>query len=307
MNAEQKQQILTLIEEEKARLGSYRAVASKCKLSEATISQLRNGTYAAEGDDVYTTIALALGFDFHTHGWVLADTLNYRSVIQALALSKQESLFVGIAHKAGAGKTAPANAYTAENRRNAVFKIDCKEWSGRAFLSELAREVGAELPKGYASLSAMVSAIGETMDRLAQAKPLIILDQANSLKPSALRTLIPLYNQCEDVLGLVAIGTDNLEHEIKRGVRLQKLGYDEIDSRFGRKYIHLLGSNLADVKKICSANGIDDPDKQTAIFHECEPTKVTLEDGRRVSVVEDHRRLKRIIQRERLKLQRHEC
>jgi hypothetical protein len=56
----QKNEILQLIEDEKERLGSYRAVAGKCKLSEATISQLRKGSYAAEGSDVYETIALAL-------------------------------------------------------------------------------------------------------------------------------------------------------------------------------------------------------------------------------------------------------
>lgn len=298
----QKNEILQLIEDEKERLGSYRAVATKCKLSEATISQLRKGTYAAEGSDVYTTIALALGYEFDNGGWNLAETTNFRIVTDVLNDAKAESMFIGISHKAGSGKTAASNAFLRENKRAGVFKIDCKEWTGRTFLTEIAREIGAEIPKGYATISALIESIAESVKRMARLHPLIILDQANSLKPSALRTLIYLYNECEDILGLVVLGTENLEYEIKRGVRLNRAGYDELDSRFGRKYINLIGSNLSDARKVCDANGIADKDLQKHIFEECEPSRIILSDGRRIDVIEDMRRLKRIIKREKLNM-----
>lgn len=296
----QKNEILELIEAEKERLGSYRAVANKCKISEAAISQLRKGTYAAEGDDIYQTIALALGYEFDTSNWNIAETTNFRIVTEVLQDAKAESMFMGISHKAGSGKTATANEFLRENRRAGVFKIDCKEWSGRAFLIEIVREIGAEMPKGYASTNALVDCISEAVKRMAHQRPVIIIDQANSLKSSALRTFIHIFNQCEDILGLVALGTENLEYEIKRGVRLNKAGYDELDSRFGRKYISLIGSTLADTRKICDANGIPDKDMQKSIFDQCEPSKITLSDGRRIDVIEDMRRLKRVIKRERL-------
>jgi hypothetical protein len=305
MTQQQKNEILELIESEKERLGSYRAVANKCKLSEATISQLRKGTYAAGGDDVYETIALALGYKFDGGNWNIAETTNFRIITEVLQDAKSESMFMGIAHKAGSGKTCTANIFLKENKRAGVFKIDCKEWSGRAFLTEIVREIGAETPKGYATANALIDAISEAVKKMAHLRPLLILDQANSLKSSALRSLIHIFNQCEDVLGLVILGTENLEYEIKRGVRLNKPGYDELDSRFGRKYIALIGANLSDARKVCEVNGIANREQQKHIFDECEPAKITLSDGRRIDVVEDMRRLKRVIKRERLNMKYH--
>lgn len=291
----QKNEVLQLVEDEKQRLGSYRAVANKCKISEATISQLRKGSYAAEGDDIYQTIALALGYEFDMGTWNIADITNYKIINEVLTDAKQEAMFMGIAHKAGSGKTATSNLFLATNRRNGAFKINCKEWSGRNFLSEVAREIGAEMPKGYLSTNTLIEAISESIKKMAYLKPLIILDQANSLKPSAMRSLIHIYNECEDVLGLVVLGTDNLEYEIKRGVRLNKTGYDEIDSRFGRRYIHLIGATLSDTRKICEANGVTDREIQNDIFNQCSPSRIQIEDGKSIMAVEDIRVIKRKI------------
>lgn len=303
----QKKEIVVLIKTEIERLGTAAAVAKKCKMSEAAISQILNGKYAAKGDDAYETIALALGYEFDAGSWNIAETINFRIITDVLNDAKTESMFMGISHKAGSGKTATANVFLNQNRSKGVFKINCKEWSGHTFLTEIAREIGAELPKGYTKTNVLISNISATIKKseMARLRPLIILDQANSLKPSALRTLIHIYNECEDVLGLVIMGTENLEYEIKRGVRFNKPGYDELDSRFGRKYISLIGANLADTRKICEANGITDKELQNRIFLECEPSKIALkESGKMIDAVEDIRRLKRIIKRERIRMKR---
>ena len=298
----QKTDILALIEDEVQRLGSARAVAKKCRVSETAISQLRKGSYAAEGDDIYNTVALALGYEFNAGSWSLApDTTNYLIVNKVLTDAKAESMFMGIAHRAGSGKTATAEAFLARHRRGGAYMICCKEWSGRTFLQEVAREIGVELPKGYATVSALVDAVADAFKRVAHARPLLIVDQANSLKPSALRTFIYLFNACEDFLGVAILGTDNLEIEVKRGVRLNRTGYDEFDSRFGRKYIHLIGATLADTRKICAANGVTDAEAQKRIFEAAEPVRVTVEDGKSVAVVEDIRRIKRLVKSERIR------
>ncbi|HBX46331.1 AAA family ATPase [Limibacterium fermenti] len=302
MTDNQKKEILELVEAEKERIGSYRSVAKKCQLSEATISQLRKGTYLAEGDDVYETIALALGYDFDTGDWQIAtDITDFRIVYQTLDDAKNESMFIGISHRAGSGKTTPADYFLNQHRRLGVFKLNCKEWGARTFLTKLAQEVGADIPKGYITSSTIIESVSEAIKRMSRTRPLIILDQANSLKPAALRSIIHLFNENEDVLGMVIIGTDNLEYEIKRGVRLNKQGYDEVDSRFGRKYVHLVGATLSDTRKICEVNGFMDREQQKQFFEECEPVTVQLSDGTRIRVVEDKRRIKRIIDREKLK------
>lgn len=303
----QKDEIMQLVDDEKERLGSYRAVANKCKISEATISQLRKGTYGAGGDTVYTTIGLALGYEFDSGTWNIAETTNFRIVYEVLSDAKAESMFLGISHRAGSGKTAAANTFLQQHRRDATFKVNCKEWAGRSFLQKVIYEIGAEMPKGYASIAKMIESISKAFKRMAVHKPLLILDQANSLKPSAIRTLIHVYNECEDLLGVAILGTDHLEHEIKRGVRLNRMGYDEIDSRFGRSYIHLIGNTLADTRKVCEANGISDKEHQSKIFHACEPVRKEITDGnersKSILVIEDTRILKKKVKRTKLQTQ----
>lgn len=303
----QKDEILQLIESEKIRLGSYVDVAKKCGISETAISQLRSGKYGAKGDDIYMKIALALGYGFDNSNWNIATGVtDFRIVSEVLNDAKQESMFLGISDNAGGGKTATADIFLSQFRTKGVFKINCKEWAGRAFLLKLIQELGADTPRGYASVNAMIDSIAATVKRIVHLKPLIIVDQANSLRPSALRTFIHLFNECEDILGVTILGTENLEVEIKRGVRLNKAGYDELDSRFGRRYIHLFGATLADTRRICEANGIEDKSLQENIFKLAEPVSVTIEEGemkgKTVQVVKDKRLIKRGVKRERLKL-----
>ncbi len=302
----QKHEILQLVEAEKERLGTYRAVANKCGYSETTISQLRKGTYLAEGDDVYETIALKLGYNFDNGDWKIVPIANFRTVYQTLEDSKNESMFMGISHKSGSGKTTASNVFLKHHHHHGAFKINCMEWGARPFLEKVAHEIGATFPKGYINSNKMIEAISATIKGMASIKPIIILDQANSLKPAALRSIIHLYNENEGILGVTVIGTDNLEYEIKRGVRLNKMGYDEIDSRLGRVYIHLTGANLTDTRSICDANGIKAKKQQKDIFDECKPVRVTIKDEndieRQITVVEDIRRIKRIIKREKLNM-----
>lgn len=306
----QKNEILQLIEDEKSRLGSYRSVAKKCGVSEATISQLRDGSYQAKGDDIYMKIALVLDYDFDDKNWKIAtDTTDFRIIEEVLNDAKNESMFIGVSDNAGCGKTAPSDVYMNRHKKDAVFKINCKEWGARIFLDKLAREVGAEIPKGYGYSAEFIENIAETIKGMASMKPLIIVDQANSLKPAAICTTIHLFNELEGILGFVILGTENLEFLIKKGVRLNKTGFDEVDSRFGRKYVHLIGATLSDTRKICNVNGITDKELQKHIFNEAEPVNHTIQSGdmagKQIKVIKDKRRLKKIIQRELLKQKNH--
>lgn len=297
---EQINRILQLIEDEKERLGSFAAVAKKCKISETALSQVRSGKYGASGDDIYDTIALALGYDFDNGNWKMAEITNYFEVLEVLETAKKEQLFVGISEKAGSCKSATSKLFLEKYKREGAFMLTCKEWSAREYLQKLAIEIGAEMPKGYVRKNDMIDIIADSIKKKSRLKPIIIIDQSNSLKPSARVANIHIFNECEDIMAMVIIGTDNLEYEIKRGVRLNKVGYDELDSRFGRKYIHLTGANIKDVRAICAVNGIKDADKQRAIFEECEPVRKEVGEGRTIMVVEDIRRVKRIVKRERL-------
>ncbi|NDV97621.1 ATP-binding protein [Dysgonomonas sp. 521] len=292
----QKNDILKLIEDEKSRLGSYRAVAKKCGISEATISQLRSGAYTVDSDNMLDKIASALGYQYNKEGWKIAtDVEDFRNIFTVLNDAKKASLFKGISDNAGCGKTTAADAYLNLYKKQGVFKLNCREWSAGIFLTKLANELGISVPKGYVSVSDLIDLVCDAAKRMHSIKPLIILDQANSLKFSALRTLIHIENECHGILGVVILGTENLEHEIKNGVRLNKPGYDEIDSRFKRNYIKVLGVTMADCRKICAINGVTGKTTQDEIFKNSNPVYRNTLSGKSIMVIKDKRRLQQAI------------
>lgn len=296
MQNQQKQEIKLLVVENIEHLGGQRATATKAGVSPATISQIVNNNWELIGDNMWLKIAAALGQ--RNDGWALVDDIfNTRVLDTTFTDAKAHSMMMCISHKAGSGKTAGSRLFFEKNKRSQVYYIHCREWSVKQFLSELCRTLGIDMPRGYVSTDKLLAEIVEFFLVRAQHKPLLIVDEADKLKGSALRTLIPLYNETEDRLGIAILGTENLSDEIKRGVRYNKKGYDEIDSRLGRQFIRLYGASKSDVAKICHANGIKDKQQQDSIWQECQPKDVNL-GGKFIPMIDDLRRLKRIVLRE---------
>ncbi|MGV4530476.1 AAA family ATPase [Ornithobacterium rhinotracheale] len=291
----QKNELLQAIEQEIAHLGSAARVAKKAKVSDATISQMRNGNWELIKEEMWLKVAQNLGYSFS--GWALVETLNYKTIANVLTDAKDASLFMGISHRAGSGKTATLKLFSEQNKNNNVFYIQAREWSRREFLTELCRILGQKMGKGYQSVDKLSALVVEFFKNRIGNKPLLIVDEADKLKPTALRFFIFLFNELEDEMGVVISGTENLQQSFERGVKFNKLGFDELSSRFGRKFIKLIGATYKDVKMICEANGLSDEAKIKEVFAECEPTLINR-GGQDFKVVEDLRRLKRVVKRE---------
>ncbi|MCK0199202.1 AAA family ATPase [Ornithobacterium rhinotracheale] len=291
----QKNELLQAIKQEIDLLGSAAKVAKKAKVSDATISQMRNGNWELIKEEMWLKVAQNLGYSFS--GWALVETLNYKTIANVLSDAKEASLFMGISHRAGSGKTATLKLFSEQNKSNNVFYIQAREWSRREFLTELCRILGKKLGKGYQSVDKLSALVVNFFKNRIGKKPLLIVDEADKLKPNALRFFIFLFNELEDEMGVVISGTENLQQSFERGVKFNKLGFDELSSRFGRKFIKLIGATYKDVKMICEANGLSDEAKIKEVFAECEPTLINR-GGQDFKVVEDLRRLKRVVKRE---------
>lgn len=298
MNTIQKQEVNTLILQEKERLGSFRAVANKAGISEATVSQMINNKWEQIADSMWLKVAAALGWK--TEGWALTEITNTKLLYSVFRDAKAKSAFFAVSHQAGSGKTASAKSFSEAEYRSGVYYIQCREWGRSGFLTALCQELGIDPGRGYLSADDLLMKVVRFFQDRVNMKPLLIIDETDKLRPAALRALIPLYNYLEGQLGLVILGTDNLEKEIKRGVKYNTKGMDEIDSRFGRNFIHLYGASKVDVQRICEANGISNKTLANAIFAECEPRQVKINDSY-VMMIEDLRRLKRCIEREQLR------
>jgi hypothetical protein len=300
----QKNEIVILIENEKTRLGSYAKVATKCEVSTATVSQMINRNWDLIKPEMWSKVGFSLGFD--ESEWQIAETMGYRKVANICTDAKNEAFFMILSSPAGRGKTKPLEKYYELNADNEVFYIKCREWAKREFLVELCKSLGIDSTKYYVHVDKLGAKVSEFFNQRKGRKPLLIVDDAGKLRDSAIRWFIHLFDENEDNMGCLLAGTEYLEKRIRDGVRLKKLGFDEIESRFGRTYLGLIGTTQKDAQLICSANGIHNNSLQIQLFKECNPLKKIIQtrDGNQsIEVIEDIRRLKRAIKREKLKLQ----
>jgi DNA transposition AAA+ family ATPase len=300
-----KNEIVAALEREKHHLGSMSNVAKKLGISLATISAnlLKQENWVNTSDSMWANIAAKLGLSLVNREWVIAPTANYKVMVSTMQLAQREGLFLAVSELAGSGKTAAITDYVKKSPDHSVYYLQCEEWSRRSFLSALCSQFGIEVT-GSNRIEILIDSIVRFFkQRTNQVSPLLILDEADKLRPAALRFLITLYNRLEDEVGVVMCGTDNLEMEINRGVKRSVKGYDEIDSRFGRTFIKLRGTTKADVALICQANGISDEKTIEKIFRDCNPFRRPV--GKQyLEIVKDVRDVKRRIKIERLRLQK---
>ena len=289
------------------RLGSQSKVADKIGVSVASLSLWLNGKYGADTAKMDAKIAAALGYQ--EDGWqVVTSIANYRKIEFVVRSCKQESMWMAISNKAGSGKTQTLEHLFNRDLSGSVIFIQAEEWNARQFLLELAERTCGVPKRSYTDIPTLLKLITEYLNRLAADQPLLIIDEADKLRPAALRKLIPIYNRTEHRLGCVLAGTENLHKEIARGVRNNLKGYDEIDSRLGRTFIDLPGATEQEVRDICLANRLDN-EAAGRVWTEVEKVKKITKvkswnDGavreKSVFICEDLRRLMRLIKKEQL-------
>lgn len=293
MQITEKQKIVSLLISEKDRYGSFNRLSRVCNVSNATISNMVNNKWENISEDIWQQVGNIVGY---RSDWVIANTYNIRQMHQVIGTARATRSFWAVSCRAGSGKTASIKLYASQNT-SGVYFLQAQEWTQRQFVIALCRALGVQYEGKYRSIAELVEAVADFFTQRSAENPVLLIDEADKLKDGAKRMLIPLYNKLEDKLACVIAGTDNLEQEIKRGVRHAKKGFDEIDSRFGRTYFKLAGATFKDVEMICRANGVSDGDAIKRIFHQARPVPASI-SGTNTKVVEDLRPVKNLIRAE---------
>ncbi len=299
MNAAFKSQIRTAIEAFVEAGGSAAQVARKAGLNDAYISLIRNGKDSETVKNEHW-IKIARALDVRFDSWQTVETQNLRIVTQVLADAKDTSLFMAVSHNAGSGKSLACREFATSNSGQAVYlyRVEHGETNKVDFLRSLAQALGIDTKgRGYLSANRLAEICIDFFVRRLDQAPLLIIDEADKLTDKALRFFISLYNAVEGRMGCVILGTENLKKKIKSGVFHNRNGFDEIDSRFGRRFIRLVGVTKQECRAICAANGIDSNKIADALFEECEP----ITNSYNMRVLRDLRPLERKIKRELLK------
>ncbi|AOR29575.1 hypothetical protein FORMB_25580 [Formosa sp. Hel1_33_131] len=254
----------TLIANELSRRStktSQNQLALQADVSSATISQMLNNNWKLISDALWRKVQVTLRID---PKWNIAKTHNFLQVKQLLSVAKSESLSIGISDSAGKGKTEAFINFERDHEN--VIYVECKNyWTKKSYIKQLL------INTGLSSIGTTEELINRFIKHLKGLDtPLLIIDQFDKLKDPQLDLFMDFYNDLSGHCGFVVSGVEALEKRIIKGVNREKIGYAELYSRIGKKFIKLAPITEQDVKQICNANGITDGDDVSFIYHNSE-------------------------------------
>mgnify|MGYP000664161156 FL=1 len=256
-----------------------RAAESLQGVSSATVSQLCNGKYELISDEMFVRIATQIGFAFDS--WNLHEGKTFKEITFTLSDAQAYKNVTWIVGDAGCGKTTAAIEYRRTHRN--VFYILCSEDMRRSdFVREIAKQVGA--PTDTTNLRDMLENAISMISFLGN--PLLVFDEGDKLTDSVFNYFISIYNRLEGHAGIVFLSTDYIKGRMDAGLRYNKKGYKEINSRIGRRFFDVSPTEENDIYAICQANNLTD----RADIEE------VLKDAKRSD--NDLRRVKRCIHRQ---------
>lgn len=267
MQSFQKSEIQKLLVDFCDTMGSQSAASKRLEdVSEATVSQMLKGNWQNISDAMWRNVGKQVGWT-HRKAQQFVETLNAQTLLLYFETAKEEGETFAITASAGSGKTFVGQHYAKVMRGKNVYHLECAEYLNRRyFLIELMKIMG---------LSAAGMNIYEMMEEIistlrTQDHPLIILDEVDKLKPEVLLFFITLYNKLHGLCGFVWTSTSAIVSKVERGVRANKIGYNEIFSRIGRRFITLPGLNKKETEAICANYDITNPEEVSAIWNESE-------------------------------------
>ena len=265
MEQKQKQQIKEALAAYMAKYPSRNKAAQSLKgVSAPTISSIMNDNWVNISDDMWRNIAAQVCTGVSGE-WQLVATSAHQEMNYVLDDAQRWRNVTWVVGDAGCGKTTAARQYEAEHGE--VFYILCSEDMRRGdFIRDIARRIGIRTD-GYTlrdNLDAIIAALVQMQH------PLLIFDEADKLSERVFHYFIDLYNRLEERCGIVFFSTAYIKRRIKMGLRYDKKGYNEIDSRIGRKFFELEPTSPNDVYAVCAANGLNDKAVISGIIREVE-------------------------------------
>lgn len=253
-----------------------RASESLQGVSAAVVSQILNTKYESISDDMFSRIAAQIGFSFKH--WTICESENFRLATYVLADAQMYKNVTWMVGDAGCGKTTAAIEFRRTHRN--VFYILCSEDMKRSdFVREIAKQVGAPTDSTSNLRDMLDYALG--MIGFLQ-NPLLIFDEGDKLTDCVLNYFISIYNRLEGRAGIVFMSTDYIKRRVDNGLRYNKKGYKEINSRIGRKFFDLNATSRNDVYAICQANGLTGEAEIRRVLKDAETSDNDLRRVKRV-------------------------
>ncbi|HSW62476.1 MAG TPA: ATP-binding protein [Dissulfurispiraceae bacterium] len=227
-----KKQIVEAINARRGKYASDAKMAISLGISAAQLSTIKRGQLDKVLSDAnWISIARMLDVQLgRQQAWKTAATPVFAYIYSQLTWCQDNGQSGLLCDRADVGKTYTAKCYVKE-RRNAVY-IDCSQVKTRQkLIRQMAREYGLNHTGRYNDVYDDLVYYLRTIET-----PLIILDESGDLDYPAFLELKALWNATERACGWFMMGADGLRRKIEIHLSQQKVGYQELFSRFGNRY-----------------------------------------------------------------------
>ncbi len=218
----------------------------------STISLVKNNNWELLSERLWQNIARQVGFYCGDGDQQPADTSCYLLLRILFSDAQHYAMTYGIAIGIGLGKTFAATQYM-KDHADTFYMAGMEQYNRKSFLATLMCSTGIE-PRG--TVPDMLKQFAAEIS--GREEPLIIIDDAHKLKDRVLHLLVLLANSLAGSAGIIILGGESLRWRIIEGVRLKKIGYDDIFKSIGRRFITLGTLGPKDVQLVCCANGVFD-------------------------------------------------
>lgn len=237
---------------------SQNQIAIQTDVSPATISQMINGNWEHISNAMWLKVKITLRINTN---WTIVETPNFSNMYTLVLAAKQKGLSIAFSDSAGKGKSAVFTFF--ERKNDNTIYIECKNyWTKKSYVKQLLINSGLS---DYGTTETLINRFIKHLKGLKN--PLLIIDQFDKLKEPSLDLFMDFYNDLNGHCGFVISGVEALKKRIEAGVQREKIGYAELYSRIGRRFIKLPPVSQTDIEKICIANGVTDQDTHQFIYN----------------------------------------
>ena len=264
MENKQQEIIVSALRKYVEKYKSQNKAAQSLGISAATLSSILSGKWTNISEDMWRNLAVQVRATT-TDEWQIVQTAAHQEMNYVMDDAQKWKNVTWVVGDAGCGKTTAAKLY--ESMHEEAFYVLCSEDMKRGdFIRDIAKRIGIKTD-GYNLRDNLDNII---MALVQMESPLLIFDEADKLSERVFHYFIDLYNRLEDKCGIVFFSTSYIKRRLKMGKRYDKKGYNEIDSRIGRKFFDLEATTAREVYAVCAANGISDKATISDIIRDAE-------------------------------------
>jgi hypothetical protein len=209
--------------------------ANKLEIDKGVYSRLKNGkTDKLLSDEEWMRLGRLMGVQTRKRKWVFVETEVYKAIKEDILFCKEYSKSMMFIDTCEIGKSAAAK-YLSKTLPN-TFYVDCSQNTTKhQFIRAIAKAIGVNQ---NGKLVQVLDDVKYALNNLEN--PIIILDEAGDLEYPAFLSIKQLWNAAEGLCGWYMLGANGLRAKIDKAIKSEKVGYEEIYSRFGSNYQEIM-------------------------------------------------------------------